>query len=213
MSVTRSGVLFGAAASDCDLFLGAGVCVATSTIFGLLEAEAGRVREVGRFFGGRIALEMSPGADAGRNDAAALFAANGDSSSDTSRMLASFGIDSSLISFTEASSFDPSLAAGFVVDFRCATLFFGAGFFTGVEVTSTLPCTCRHWGGFSVLVSENGLDNVGGMSGVEDAFGSPELRGFRKGNSRFGGIHMFKASLFSIGVEDGLRACTKPSSL
>ena len=71
-----------------------------STILGRLLVEVGRGGGAARFFGGRIALEMNPGADAGRREvaAAALLAARGDSSSSSSLMLASLGMDSSVIS-------------------------------------------------------------------------------------------------------------------
>jgi hypothetical protein len=104
-----------------------------------------------RFFGGRIALDMRPGAEAGRNEAAALLEANGDSSSGSSCMLANFGIDSSVISQAEAPSFGTCGAVGFpFVAFLCATLFLGAGFLTGVEAASA--CASGPLGRDSVLV-------------------------------------------------------------
>ncbi len=78
--------------------------MAASTILGRFGADAGRAAGAARFFGGRIALEMRPGAEAGLNEAVALFAAIGDSSSGSSCILASLGIDSSVITSADAST-------------------------------------------------------------------------------------------------------------
>ncbi len=164
--------------------------MAASAIFGRLEVKAGKDGGVGRFLGGRIALEMSPGAEAGRNEAAALFAANGDSSSDSSRMLANFGTESSFILSAEPFPLSCSTFS-FVVDFLCATLFLVAGLLAGVEVTSTQD-------------SEDGFGNNVGRSGVEDGLGMLDLREIGKDISSLGGIPSVKASPCSTEVEDGL---------
>ena len=78
----------------------------------------------------------------------------------------------------------------------------GAGFLTGVDAASPLASVAR--GMDSVLVMEVGFGEVGGTSrGAEDE-ALLGLRGFGKGNSRFGGIHILEMSQWSIGVEDGL---------
>jgi len=78
----------------------------------------------------------------------------------------------------------------------------GAGFLTGVDAASPLASVAR--GMDSVLVMEVGFGEVGGTSGTEEDKALLALRGFGKGNSRFGGIHIFIISLCSVRVEDGL---------
>ncbi len=88
------------------------------------------------------------------------------------------------------------------VAFRCATLFLGAGFLTGVDAASA--CASKSLVRDSLAVSRVDFGKIGRRSGVGVDFGWLDLRGFGKGNSRFGGIHILEMSLWSIGVEHGL---------
>jgi hypothetical protein len=142
-----------------------------------------------RFFVGRIALDISPGAEVGRIEAAALLAARGDTSSGSSCMLANLGIDFLVISLAGTSSFGICSPVGFLFGaFRCATRVVGAGFLTVVADAS--PLTSATLAIESALVAEIGFGKIGGRLGAEEDKLLLGLRGFVKGNSRFGGIHI-----------------------
>ena len=90
--------------------------------------------------------------------------------------------------------------------FRCATLFLGAGFLTGVDAASA--GASRSLGRDPVVVSRAGSGKIGRRSEAGVDLGWLDLRGFGNGNSRFGGIHILEMSQWSIGVEDGLWVST-----
>ena len=138
--------------------------------------EVGSKTGTARFFGGRIALDTSPGAEAGRNEAATLFAASGEGSSDISRVLVSFGIELFVNSVDADSSLGRTGATGFGFGaLRCATLFLGAGFLTGVVATSNLASEAFFVD--SIRDTEDGCEMVGCNSGIDEARLLLDLRG------------------------------------